>query len=148
GFGRTPLETGTFRQKIGEELQQFATSPIEPAVLDPLLERLYYQAGDLKDAAAYQQLRALLEQVDERPAAGGTTLHHRAIGPEYCGEAVGQLGAAGLTKEENGRWRRVIIEKPFGRDLDSARALNREVREVLDERQIYRIDHYLGKETV
>jgi glucose-6-phosphate 1-dehydrogenase len=70
------------------------------------------------------------------------------VAPRYFGEIVRQLGAAGLAKEENGQWRRVIIEKPFGRDLESARALNAEVRQVLKEHQIYRIDHYLGKETV
>ncbi len=70
------------------------------------------------------------------------------MAPGFFGEIVRQLGAAGLTSEENGRWRRVIIEKPFGRDLESARALNAEIKRVLSERQIYRIDHYLGKETV
>jgi glucose-6-phosphate 1-dehydrogenase len=70
------------------------------------------------------------------------------VAPRFFGEIVRQLGAAGLAQEENGLWRRVVIEKPFGRDLQSARALNAEIKQVLDEHQIYRIDHYLGKETV
>src|SRR5262249_12390214 len=74
--------------------------------------------------------------------------YYLAVAPRFFSEVVRQLGAAGLAQEGEGHWRRVIIEKPFGRDLESARALNAEIKQVLDERQIYRIDHYLGKETV
>jgi glucose-6-phosphate 1-dehydrogenase len=78
----------------------------------------------------------------------GNHFYYLAVAPRFFGEVVKQLGAAGLAQETNGHWARVIIEKPFGRDLDSARDLNREIKQVLEERQIYRIDHYLGKETV
>jgi glucose-6-phosphate 1-dehydrogenase len=104
--------------------------------------------GDLQDANAYQRLRDLLAQIDKDHGTRGTYLHYLATAPEFFAPVVQQLGAAGLLHEENGQWRRVVIEKPFGHDLDSARALNRELRAVLSERQIYRIDHYLGKETV
>ncbi len=74
--------------------------------------------------------------------------YYIAVAPRFFGEVVSRLGAAGLAAESNGRWARVIIEKPFGRDLESARALNVQIKQILEERQIYRIDHYLGKETV
>jgi glucose-6-phosphate 1-dehydrogenase len=78
----------------------------------------------------------------------GNHLYYLAVAPRFFGEAVKQLGAAHLTEETDGKWRRVVIEKPFGRDLDSARALNIEIKQTLEEKQIFRIDHYLGKETV
>ena len=78
----------------------------------------------------------------------GNCLFYLAVAPRFFGVVIKQLGDAGLTNEEGGNWRRVIIEKPFGHDLDSAHALNTEIKKVLEERQIYRIDHYLGKETV
>jgi glucose-6-phosphate 1-dehydrogenase len=90
-------------------------------------ERLFYERGDFADPATFTKLR-------ERLAA--------------ISQIVQQLGAAELSRQENGRWRRVVIEKPFGHDLDSAQALNRDIKKVLQENQIFRIDHYLGKETV
>jgi glucose-6-phosphate 1-dehydrogenase len=90
----------------------------------------------------------MIDKVDKRHSTKGNCLFYLAIAPRFFSVAVKQLGDAGLVKEEKGRWRRVIIEKPFGRDLDSARALNKEIKSILEEKQIYRIDHYLGKETV
>jgi len=104
--------------------------------------------GDLKDAAAYGKLKSLLTEADKKHGTKGNYLYYLATAPALFGVVVEQLGPAGLSLEEEGSWRRVVIEKPFGRDVDSARALNREIRTVLGERQIYRIDHYLGKETV
>src|SRR6266446_2848028 len=79
---------------------------------------------------------------------GGNRFFYLAVAPRFFSPIVKQLGQAGLTKEENGQWARVIVEKPFGHDLQSARQLNEELKQVLNENQIYRIDHYLGKETV
>jgi glucose-6-phosphate 1-dehydrogenase len=104
--------------------------------------------GEFADPKTYQQLQDLLSTVDKKHGTHNNYLYYLATAPNFFAEIVKQLGAAGLAREENGSWRRVIIEKPFGRDLESARALNQEIKQVLGENQIYRIDHYLGKETV
>jgi glucose-6-phosphate 1-dehydrogenase len=107
-----------------------------------------YVAGDFRDAAAYGRLREAMAQVEREPGTGGNALFYLATPPQLFGEIVRNLAEAGLVTEAEGRFRRVVIEKPFGTDLDSARALNTELGECVHEGQIYRIDHYLGKETV
>jgi glucose-6-phosphate 1-dehydrogenase len=111
-------------------------------------ERLYYQRGDFGDSATYAGLGQRLGNLDRERETQGNYLFYLATAPKFFAPIVQQLGQAGLSTQTNGRWRRVVIEKPFGHDLDSARSLNREIKKVLDESQIYRIDHYLGKETV
>src|SRR5262249_25517127 len=112
------------------------------------LKRIYYIKGDFSDPKAYQQLKEQLIQARKEHSIPENNFFYLAIAPKFFGEVVRQLGTAGLVQESDCHWSRVIIEKPFGRDLESARALNAEIKQVLDERQIYRIDHYLGKETV
>ena len=148
GFARREMTHETFREKLTQDMQEFATGQLDPDLWHWFVRRIYYLQGDLQDANAYQRLRDLLAQIDKDHGTRGNYLHYLATAPEFFAPVVQQLGAAGLLHEENGQWRRVVIEKPFGHDLDSARALNRELRAVLSERQIYRIDHYLGKETV
>lgn len=148
GFGRDPISREEFQQKVRKDLEQFAPGPIDQELCNCFLDRLYYLAGDFRDREAYRQLQAILQEVDARHGTNGNYFYYLATAPVFFSEIVEQLGAAGLAHEENGRWRRVIIEKPFGTDLDSARALNRKISQVLKEKQIYRIDHYLGKETV
>jgi glucose-6-phosphate 1-dehydrogenase len=111
-------------------------------------QRLYYQRGDFADPATYSRLGAQLSDVDRERHTAGNYLFYLATAPKFFAQIVQQLGRAGLTKQENSQWRRVVIEKPFGHDLESAKALNRDIKAVLNESQIYRIDHYLGKETV
>lgn len=111
-------------------------------------QRLYYQVGDFADPATYSTVAAKLGQIDEHYKTEGNYLFYLATSPKFFAPIVEKLGGAGLSVQENGRWRRVIIEKPFGTDYDSARSLNRQIKAVLAENQIYRIDHYLGKETV
>jgi glucose-6-phosphate 1-dehydrogenase len=111
-------------------------------------QRLYYERGDFADPATYSRLQERLRAVDQEHNTDGNYLFYLATAPRYFAQIVQQLGRAGLSSQENGRWRRVVIEKPFGQDVDSAKALNREIKGVLAENQIYRIDHYLGKETV
>src|SRR6266571_4244945 len=96
----------------------------------------------------YQKLGALLDRVDGERGTAGNRLFYLSVAPRFYAAAVEQLGRAGLAKAKAGSWVRVIIEKPFGTDLESARLLNKQIHEHLDESQIYRIDHYLGKETV
>ncbi|HZQ96327.1 MAG TPA: glucose-6-phosphate dehydrogenase [Candidatus Sulfotelmatobacter sp.] len=113
-----------------------------------LRERLFYERGDFGDAGLFARLRERLAQVDAERRTGGNYLFYLATAPKFFAPIVQQLGNAGLSQQQDGRWRRVVIEKPFGQDLESAKALNRSIRSVLQESQIYRIDHYLGKETV
>ena len=148
GFARRVMTSETFREKITQDIKEFATGQFDPDLWHWFVRRLYYVVGDLQDSSAYQKLRDLLAQIDKDHGTRGNYFYYLATAPEFFAPVVQQLGAAGLLHEDNGQWRRVIIEKPFGHDLDSARALNQEIRAVLPERQIYRIDHYLGKETV
>jgi glucose-6-phosphate 1-dehydrogenase len=111
-------------------------------------ERLYYQCGDFADPATFATIGSRLSHIDEQHKTEGNYLFYLATSPKFFAAIVEKLGSVGLSHQENGRWRRVIIEKPFGTDYDSARALNQQIKVVLNENQIYRIDHYLGKETV
>jgi glucose-6-phosphate 1-dehydrogenase len=137
-----------YRQRVREGLKEFAGAPDQCQFCDWLIERLYYRFGDFRDPAVYAELKSLLAEVEAKHGTQGNVLYYLATPPGLIGEIVKQLGAAGLTDRNSGHWRRVVIEKPFGSDLASARALNRELATVLAENQIYRIDHYLGKETV
>src|SRR5438876_1940711 len=111
-------------------------------------QRLYYERGNCADSDTYSILRKRLSDLDRERHTAGNYLFYLATAPTFFAPIVQQLSRAGLSKEENGRWRRIVIEKPFGHDLESAKLLNRQIRGVLNENQIYRIDHYLGKETV
>ncbi len=148
GVSRLEISEKAFRQRMRKELEEFATGPVDPEKNKWLIDRLYYTPGELGVPETYDRLRELLAHVDEKHATNGCYIFYLAVPPALFGDITGRLGEAGLTHEEEGHWRRVVIEKPFGHDLDSARALNRQIREILHERQIYRIDHYLGKETV
>src|SRR5271166_2531365 len=148
GFAIEPMSDDEFRELVRKDLIEFAGAPPQCKFCEWLLQRVYYVSGDLRDTAAYEHLKSLLGEVDARHNTRGNFLYYLATRPGLFGEVVDRLGKAGLAEESNGQWRRVVIEKPFGRDLESARALNREIRNVLTEKQIYRIDHYLGKETV
>ena len=111
-------------------------------------QRLFYERGDFGDATTFLKLRERLKAVDLERHTECNYLFYLATAPKFFANIVQQLGKAGLTIQGNGCWRRIVIEKPFGHDLDSAKTLNREIKGVLQENQIYRIDHYLGKETV
>jgi glucose-6-phosphate 1-dehydrogenase len=148
GFAIDKLTEEEYGQRVRQDLQEFAGAPDKCEFCDWLLERLYYRFGDFRDPAVYVELKTLLAEVDKKHGTHGNCLYYLAIPPSLISEVIKQLGAAGLTDQSEGCWRRVVIEKPFGDDLASAHALNREVASVLAEDQIYRIDHYLGKETV
>ncbi|MDZ4772744.1 MAG: glucose-6-phosphate dehydrogenase [Planctomycetota bacterium] len=148
GVGRTALDTTAYRKLVAEDIQKYATHELDPAVVNSLLERVYYLAADFKDPDGYERIKTQLADLDVKHGTAGNHLYYLSTAPEYFAGIAEQLGAAGLTKEEPGKWRRVIVEKPFGTDLESARDLNAKLRAVLREDQIYRIDHYLGKETV
>src|SRR5918998_6309973 len=148
GASRTELSHEEFRAKMREAVAQFAEGGLgDEQVWDSFAQKLYYATLDIGTADHYANLAALLSQIDSERGTQGNRLFYLSTSPTLYSEAVAQLGRAGLAKSERG-WVRVIIEKPFGTDLASAQQLNREIHQHLDERQIYRIDHYLGKETV
>jgi glucose-6-phosphate 1-dehydrogenase len=147
GVTRKEKSHEQFREEQSKDIREFATRPVDEALWDEIRAGLYYQAGEFTDPAMYVKLAALLDEVGKAHGTGGNVLFYLATPPNFFGEIVKRLGEAGLARQSGG-WRRVIVEKPFGRDLDSARALNVELGRVLEESQIYRIDHYLGKETV
>ena len=148
GFARTDLTTEKLREKARQDIVQFATSRLDSSLVDWMIERLYYVQGNFDDKAAFENLRRTLAEIDARHGTGGNYLYYLATSPDFFSVVVRELDAAGLAREPDNRWRRVIIDKPFGRDLESAQALNSELSQVIKERQVYRIDHYLGKETV
>jgi glucose-6-phosphate 1-dehydrogenase len=148
GFARNELTSQEFRDKLSSEIAEFATTTVDPGLWSWFSERIYYVSGEFGDPAAYARLTKQLEEAQAAHHTGGNCFYYLATAPAFFSPIVQQLGAAGLVEEKDGAWRRVIIEKPFGRDYETACALNREIRTVLKEKQIYRIDHYLGKETV
>src|SRR5438552_8032961 len=148
GVARAEMNTEEFRRRLADDMREFATEKVEPEAWKWLAERLYYLSGDFNDDQTYSRLKESLEKIDQERSGSGNYFFYLAAAPDYFAPIVEQLGAAQLTGEEDDRWRRVIVEKPFGRDLESAMKLNAEIKQVLNEEQIYRIDHYLGKETV
>ncbi len=148
GVSNIEMSSEDFSKQLGEEIKQFATTKVSPELWKWFDQRLLYLSGDFKDPATYQRIKSELGTADKLHGTPGNYLFYNAVSPTYFGEIVKQLAQAGLTKETDGNWRRVIIEKPFGHDLESANALNREIGACLREDQTFRIDHYLGKETV
>ncbi len=147
GVARNEMDTAQFREMIDKEIGQFTTTKLDPKQWEWISERIHYISGDFDDPNVYQGLSELLGKLDKDYGTKGNYFFYLATAPTFFSLIVKRLGEAGLVKEEQG-WRRVVIEKPFGRDYESARQLNKEIRHVLEEKQIYRIDHYLGKETV
>jgi glucose-6-phosphate 1-dehydrogenase len=145
GVSVDDLSVDAFRQQVSEFLPTGSDSAEHLAWLK---ERLFYERGDFGDPNLFAKLKQRLAAVDAEHQTQGNYLFYLATAPKFFAPIVQQLGRAGLSKQENGQWRRVVIEKPFGHDVESARALNRDIKSVLQENQIFRIDHYLGKETV
>jgi glucose-6-phosphate 1-dehydrogenase len=150
GFARTPMTDDSFRTTIGEAAKTISeVGPIDPAKWNEFSSNLYYSAGEYGDADSYQKLAKRLAEIDAEKKLGGNRLFYLSTPPEVYPNIVEQLGRAGLARPTNpNSWVRIIIEKPFGRDLASARELNKIVLDVFEEKQVYRIDHYLGKDTV
>ncbi len=148
GFAANDLDTESLRKTLGQELPDFAPAPIDLKMWDDLSQRIYFVKGDFQDPEAYQRLKEQIDDAAKAHHTGGNKFFYLAVAPRFFATIVAQLGAAGLTKQEEDHWTRVIIEKPFGHDLESARQLNCDLKKALTEKQIYRIDHYLGKETV
>ena len=148
--GRRPYTDDAFRAEIKDALDKYSrVQPVDRETWEDLAGRIVYHQGDFADPGTYARLSDRLDALDEERGTRGNRIYYLATQPSAFPEIVQQLGRAGLDHERrDGGWRRVVIEKPFGHDLDSAVVLNREVGKVFRERQVYRIDHYLGKETV
>jgi hypothetical protein len=145
GFARPEMSHEQFRDKCTEEVKQFATGQVDPDLWHWFVRRLYYVSGDFADPAAFENLKTVLAEADREHGTRGNYFYYLATAPTFFSTCIHQAADAGLMTEEDGKWRRVIVEKPFGRDFDSAHALNLDLQKVIHERQIYRVDHYLGR---
>jgi glucose-6-phosphate 1-dehydrogenase len=152
GFARRQFSDDSFRAEMRKAVEEHSRSPVEPAIWDEFARRIHYQQGEFGDPGSFADLGQRLETIDAESGTRGNRLFYLATPPSTYVEIVEQLGHAGLHRQghSSGRphWARIVIEKPFGFDLASARVLNHDVLGVFDESQVYRIDHYLGKETV
>jgi len=148
GFARREKTDASWRQELRTALDQFSrTKPVDDKVWSAFAENLFYCQGDLTDDAAYKKLETQLTEFGSGPLRENL-LFYLAISPSQFGEVVEQIHRAGLLNKEGAAWQRIVVEKPFGHDLASAQALNRELTRYTHEQQVFRIDHYLGKETV
>src|SRR6201981_3861125 len=153
---RTPKPIEAYRDYLAEGIRSFvsdtasgpANEPFDKAAWEFVASRITHFAGDLTVPDTYARLHEVHEKTAAQWHTGGNAVFYLAVASQLFGTIVEQLGAAGLAQEKDGSWRRVIIEKPCGSDLASARALNAQILRVLSESQIYRMDHFLGKETV
>ncbi len=155
GFDHHDFATETWRESLSSAMEESVTQEgefhidaIDQTAWGWLRERMSFVQGDLNDPDAFIRLRDHLTALDRTGAKAANYLFYLAVADRFFLTTIDRLGAAGLTEEKEGSWRRVVIEKPFGQDLASAKALNAGILKTLREEQIYRIDHFLGKETV
>ncbi|MGH3597495.1 MAG: glucose-6-phosphate dehydrogenase, partial [Mycobacterium sp.] len=148
GVARRDL-TSSFASDMQEGILKGGGVDAGDSTLKPFVDRVKYLATDFDNDEGYEKLKKFLADLDKQYGTRGNRLFYLAVAPEYFADITGRLGKHGMAKpSQPGQWVHVIIEKPFGVDLESARKLNDEINRVLTEKQIYRIDHYLGKETV
>jgi glucose-6-phosphate 1-dehydrogenase len=145
GMSRTAYSHDEWRKDLFETTKKFTGEAFDQAAWDAFAANIYYQPGDIDNAEHFQKLDAFLKTIEN--SGQNSRLYYLSTAPKLYEVAIAQLGAAGMASEDNGP-RRIVIEKPFGTNLASAKALNAEAHKVFQEHQIYRIDHYLGKETV
>ena len=147
GISRTAMSDDEFRGHMRESVVKYLEdSPFDEDLWKSFAQGIFYMAGDVADQNMYQRLAVLLKEVDQTRQTAGNLLFYLSTQPSQYAPIAEGIGGANLSKGDG--WRRIIIEKPFGRDLTSARELNRRLQKVFQESEIYRIDHYLGKETV
>jgi glucose-6-phosphate 1-dehydrogenase len=147
GFSRPEMSDEEFRARMKEAFEEYGDKEsFDEAVWESFAAGLFYMGGDFADAGGFKTLSQRLEQIDAERGTAGNRIFYLSTAPSFFGLISEQLGKAGLNHGKG--WTRVIVEKPFGHDLESARRLNKELAAVFDEEQVYRIDHYLGKETV
>src|SRR5256714_11145360 len=147
GFARRPKSDDDFRKEMEEAVREFSRQAVRDEIWKTFSQSLSYHQSEFGDEAGYKSLGERLEKIDNERGTRGNRLFYFAAGPDQFEIILKNLKAAGLNRAKQGSWARVIIEKPFGTDLASARELNRVVSGAFDESQTYRIDHFLGKET-
>ena len=146
GVARRPWSHDYFREQMREGIEEFGGGIGNEELWQDFAKGLYYCPGDIDNPESYQKLKAFLAELDEERRTRGNHIFYLSVSPNFFPEAIRQLGSAQMLADPVKH--RLVIEKPFGRDLSSAKALNRVVQQVCQEQQVYRIDHYLGKETV
>ncbi|MEO8649492.1 MAG: glucose-6-phosphate dehydrogenase [Acidobacteriota bacterium] len=149
GVGRQEMESNEFRRQMTENLKEFAGARSDNGLVKWFCDRTYYTGGDFDDdKKLFGDLKEMLTKVCADHNIPENFFYYMAIPPDLFANVSKKIVKNGLGKEDSEHWRRFIFEKPFGRDLESAKKLNADLRSILREKQIYRIDHYLGKETV
>jgi glucose-6-phosphate 1-dehydrogenase len=148
GFARRDWADQDFAQIVHDSVMEYARTPFREEVWKQLMRGIRFVPGDFSDDVAFDQLRQTIEDLDRERGTGGNHAFYLSIPPKFFADVVGQLKEHGLAEGTPISWRRVVIEKPFGHDLESARELNYVVSEVFPPESVFRIDHYLGKETV
>ncbi|WP_018135214.1 glucose-6-phosphate dehydrogenase [Acaricomes phytoseiuli] len=148
GFGRRDWNDEEFAEEVRTAVKAHSRTPYNEAVWKQLAEGIRFVKGEFDDHEAFEQLKQTLEQLDTERGTKGNYAFYLSIPPKAFEQVCRQLSEHGLAQSEDGHWRRVVIEKPFGHDLTSARALNDVVESVFPPDSVFRIDHYLGKETV
>ena len=146
GVARREWSHDYFREQMRQGIEEFSDGIQSEQLWSDFAEGLYYCPGHMDRPDSYQKLKTFLEELDDKRGTRGNRVFYLAVSPKFFPPAIKQLGAAGMLKDPIKQ--RLVIEKPFGKDLSSAQALNRVVQKACPEEQVYRIDHYLGKETV
>jgi len=147
GFARRPKSDDDFRREMEETTRKFSRQNVRDEIWKPFAQSIFYHQSEFQDEAGYKSLAKRLEKIDKERGTRGNRLFYLAVAPDQFELILKHLKTAGLNDACEGSWARVIVEKPFGTDLASARELNRVVRRCFTEEQTYRIDHFLGKET-
>ncbi len=155
GVARRPIGNEAFREQMKAGINEYSrVRPVQETVWENFSQGIYYHQTEFSDSDGYARLGELLDEIDRERGTCGNRVFYLATAPSNYSEIIRQLGEHGLARraspggQDEGPWQRIIIEKPFGHDLESARELNNQLAEVFSERQVFRIDHYLGKETV
>jgi glucose-6-phosphate 1-dehydrogenase len=147
GFARRKKSDDDFRRDLEEATRKFSRQSVRDEIWKTFAQSIFYHESDFGDESGYKSLAAKLDKIDKERGTRGNRLFYFAVGPDQFEPILKHLKSAGLNEAREGSWARVIVEKPFGSDLASARELNRLVRSSFTEEQTYRIDHFLGKET-
>ncbi|MFE2379486.1 glucose-6-phosphate dehydrogenase [Streptomyces sp. NPDC059398] len=148
GFARRDWEDEDFAQVVHDSVKEHARTQFREEVWQQLIQGMRFVQGDFDDDTAFATLKATIEELDKQQGTGGNFAFYLSVPPKFFPKVVQQLKKHGLADQQNGSWRRAVIEKPFGHDLKSAQELNQVVHEVFPPNEVFRIDHYLGKETV
>jgi glucose-6-phosphate 1-dehydrogenase len=148
GISRTEMSHDDYRERLRGALEKHRSGQVSEDVWESFSKGIFYLPGDSKNPETYVELKSFLNELDQERGTEGNRIFYLSSSPSLFSTIVERLGEAGMNEEEDGSYARLVVEKPFGRDLESAKELNKDIRRYFEERQIYRIDHYLGKDTV